>query len=269
MIGIPPDEITLVDTAGPVAHYRLGTRDGSPIADDVVVADGRGPQEAAAALLGAPPAPMAATGNPDLAEALMHAGASENRHFFVMRCDVRGPGQMTGIDPRFRLAPLPETDDPAQWRGILPGWRAAFPPEHPDHFPGDDAEAITFHLTLMDGTTMGPLHRASTLLVDQSGTAIGGIMVNVRLEESRWGGPWIADIWRDPSLRGTGIGRMLVSHARTLLAEDSFPGLMLAVTAGNDARRSYEAMGFEVVHESWILDLAPPWAGDGFVTQGG
>ena len=53
-----------------------------------------------------------------------------------------------------------------------------------------------------DGTELGRLHPASTLLVDSGDRPVAGIMVNVRLQDPPWGGPWIADIWRDPSLRG-------------------------------------------------------------------
>jgi len=216
--------------------------------------DGRSPIDAANVLLAQWPGRQVNTDDAALAEQLLLSGAATVRHSFVMRCS---PLHADLIDPnptRLRLADLPRTGDPELWARILPSWRAAFPPEHPDHLAVDDADAIAFFLPLIDGTELGPLHRASTLVVDQAGVPIAGIIINVRSHE-RWGGPWIADFWRDPSLRGHGIGSMLISRVKRLLAEDCYDALSLAVTDGNDARRAYEHEGFVDVLESWSLRL--------------
>ncbi len=164
-------------------------------------------------------------------------------------------GPLVDIDPRFSRQSLPSTTDPQVWAPILPSWRAAFPPDHPDHFDGDDPLAIAFLRRLVDGSELGPLHRSTTLLVDESGTPVAGIMVNIRSQDPPLGGPWIADIWRDPALRGTGVGAMLISHAKRLLSEDGYACLGLAVTAGNPARATYQAQGFRTVTESQTVLL--------------
>ncbi len=182
-------------------------------------------------------------------------GAAPKRHAFVMKCDLRlHPSAERGFGGLV-LAPMPTDPDPRVWEPILPSWRAAFPPDHPDHFAGDDVQAIAFHLRLVDGSELGPLHRSTTLLVDDRQRAVAGIIVNVRPQDPPWGGAWIADLWRDPSLRGTGIGPALIDHAKRLLLEDGHASLSLAVTASNPARRSYELAGFRVLIESQTLRL--------------
>ncbi len=167
-----------------------------------------------------------------------------------MQCDLRSQWEDdTGPDDRFTMSPLPTDSASGMWAAILPSWRAAFPPEHPDHFAGDDRSSIAFLMRLIDGSELGPMHRATTLLVSQ-GRPVAGIMVNVRPLEPPRGGAWIADIWRDPSLRGSGVGPLLIRRAKRLLCEDGHNSLTLAVTAGNPARLTYEAEGFRTVLES-------------------
>jgi len=107
----------------------------------------------------------------------------------------------------------------------------------------------------VDGSELGPLHRSTTLLADEADTPVAGIMVNIRSHDPPLGGPWIADIWRDPSLRGTGVGALLIGHAKRLLTEDGYPCLGLAVSAGNPARATYRLQGFRTVTESQTVLL--------------
>jgi len=232
-------------------------REGTPIADLAAVAPGRTAADAAAAVLADPDLAgwLLSTDNPSLAARLIRVGAKPRRHAFVMQCDLREPLGEPVIDSRFSLGPLPDADDRAAWRAVLPSWRDAYPSDHPDHFPGDDDTAVAFLRRLVDGTELGRLHPASTLLVDSGGRPVAGIMVNVRSQDPPWGGPWIADIWRDPSLRGEGVGSLLITHARRVLAEDGFATLGLTVTHANPARRSYERAGFRVVVESQTVLL--------------
>lgn len=180
---------------------------------------------------------------------LSEAAATPVRHSFVMRCSALASAVSHPLPSRLRTADLPHSADHALWAPILPSWCAAFPPDHPDHFPGDDTAAIGFLMPLIDGSELGPMHRSSTLLVDESGVPVAGMIVTVRSDE-QWDGPWIADLWRDPALRRTGVGPMLISRAKGLLAADGHATLSLAVTKGNDAKRSYEREGFSVVRES-------------------
>ncbi len=238
-------------------RYVDDVREGTPIADLATVVPGRTSADAAHAVLAEPDLSgwLLSTENLSLAACLIRQGAAPKRHALVMQCDLREHPATSAAHGRFAFAPLPRTADPALWTAILPSWRAAFPDDHPDHFAGDDAQAIAFHLRLVDGSELGPLHRSSTLLLDQHGSAIAGIIVNVRPQDPPWGGAWIADIWRAPDLHGSGVGPMLIDHAKSLLAEDGHAKLSLAVTFANPARHSYERSGFRVFVESQTLRL--------------
>jgi ribosomal protein S18 acetylase RimI-like enzyme len=245
----------LADHDGPVLRYVPELREGTPIADLATVIPHRSSGDAAAAALAQLPGWLLATGDLALANRLIKMGAKPRRHAIVMQCDLRGELNLVDIDPRFTLRSLPDTADPRLWAPLLPSWRAAFPPDHPDHFDGDDPLAIAFLRRLIDGSELGPLHRSTTVLLDGSGTPVAGIMVNIRSQDPPLGGAWIADIWRDPALRGTGVGAMLISHAKRLLVEDGHACLGLAVTAGNPARATYHAQGFRTVTESQTVLL--------------
>jgi GNAT superfamily N-acetyltransferase len=216
---------------------------------------GRTAGDAARAAVGQLPGWLLATDSQTLAGSLVRAGAGRRRQAFVMQCDLRQHPGGPITDDRFTPWPLPAPGDAQGWASVLPAWRAAFPPDHPDHFTGDDRTAIAFILRLVDGTELGPLHRSSILLCDGDGRCGAGIIVNIRPQEPPWGGAWIADIWRDPSLRGTGVGSLLIQHAKLLLAEDGHVSLSLAVTAGNPAKRTYEAQGFQTVSQGQTLLL--------------
>ncbi len=252
---IPIGWKALTDADGPVLRYVPELREGAPIADLASVTPNRTTAAAAAAALAQLPGWLLATDDLSLAGCLVKMGAKPRRHAVVMQCDLRTPVTTPAADPRFTLRALPDTTDPRAWAPILPSWRAAFPPDHPDHFDGDDALAIAFLRRLVDGTELGPLHRSTTLLADEAGTPVAGIMVNIRSHDPPLGGPWIADIWRDPALRGTGVGGLLIDHAKALLAEDGYASLGLAVTAGNPARATYQAQGFRTITESQTVLL--------------
>ena len=67
------------------------------------------------------------------------------------------------------------------------------------------------------------------------------------------GGPWITDLFVDPSAQGHGVGRALLGHALTQLTASGRDRLGLAVTLGNPARRLYEALGFVEQGTRWNL----------------
>lgn len=247
----------LFDDEGPVVRYVDDVREGTPIADLTEVVSGRRVNAAAVAVLAEPGLAgwLLSTNDAGLGASLVKRGATPKRHAYVMKCDLREHPAERVLGDDLTAAPLPvDAEDPA-WAAILPSWRAAFPPDHPDHFAGDDAGAISFVMRLVDGSELGPLHRSTTLLYDDAGRAVAGMLVNIRPQDPPWGGAWIADIWRDPELRGTGIGPRLIDHAKRLLVEDGQAALSLAVTAGNPARHTYEATGFRVVVESHTLRL--------------
>ena len=245
----------LTDERGPVLRYVEEQREGTPIADLAHVVSGRSVSEAAAVACARLPGWLLSTDDLALAGRLVMAGAKPRRHAVIMQCDLRAPTPMASLVPHLRLVPLPTTRTDAAWARILPSWRAAFPEDHPDHFAGDDRTAIQFVMRLVDGSELGPMHRSTTLLVDDAGVPVAGIIVNIRQKDPPWGGPWISDLWRDPALRGSGVGPMLLSRAKGLLAEDGHVCLGLAVSAGNAARRTYLTEGFHTVLESQTVLL--------------
>lgn len=171
-----------------------------------------------------------------------------------MQCDVRVAPPAPRWDAGLTVTALPSLTDRPAWLAILPSWRAAFPPGHPDHFDGDDRAAVAFLQRVASGAEVGPLHPATTLVTDSAGAVVAGCLVTVRSQPPPWGGPWIADIWRDPSYRGTGLGSALIAHAGNLVAASGHASLSLMVTDGNPARRSYERAGFrEVAARTTVL----------------
>jgi ribosomal protein S18 acetylase RimI-like enzyme len=238
-----------------VLRYVEDVREGAPIADLATVVSGRIPAAAAAAAVDQLPGWLLYTDNASLASRLIGLGATRKRQASVMQCDLRADAMDADVtDDRFTLAPLPTDPASAHWAAILPSWRAAFPADHPDHFDGDDRSSIAFLMRLVDGSELGPLHRSTTLLVRRN-RPVAGIVVNVRPQEPPRGGAWIADLWRDPSLRGSGVGPLLIRHAKRLLREDGHHSLTLAVSAGNPARATYAAEGFRAVLESHTVLL--------------
>ena len=244
----------LGDEQGPALEYDRSDRRGGATADVAEIAPGRTAQEAAAVACAQLPGWRITTADPSLSDALVAAGAEFRRRALIMQCRLaEGASREPDLRP-FEARPLPSTtSDPALWAPILPSWRAAFPPGHPDHLDVDEAGALAFFAPLIDGTEMGPLHRSTCVVADPDGRVGAGIVVNVRSRDARAGGPWISDIWRDPGLRGTGIGARLIERAQHQLAADGFTTLTLAVTRGNNAERSYSAAGFTLLMDSRIL----------------
>jgi len=191
-----------------------------------------------------------------LAGALAGAGATLTRRALIMSCPLADVAPARPFSNDFELGDVPTTSDVGPWLPVLESWQAAFPPGHPDYLDmSDPATAVQFFMRLVDGSEMGPLHRSSCLLMDRNGRALAGIIVNIREEDPPWGGPWISDIWRDPSLRGSGVGPSLIDRAKAQLVEDGYLHLTLAVTATNEAARTYEREGFTLVMDSKHLSI--------------
>ncbi|MDI1290246.1 MAG: GNAT family N-acetyltransferase [bacterium] len=196
------------------------------------------------------------TQDSSLAHALVNSGATLTRHALIMSCPLDRIGPARPFSEGFELGDVPTTSEVSQWLPVLQSWQAAFPPGHPDYLDmSDPPTAVQFFMRLVDGSEMGPLHRSSCLLIDADGRARAGIIVNIRAGDPPSGGPWISDIWRDPSLRGSGVGPSLIDRAKSQLVEDGYSALTLAVTATNDAARTYEREGFALVMDSKHLSI--------------
>ncbi len=128
-------------------------------------------------------------------------------------------------------------------------------PAHPDHTPGDKSDLIREHLQpLLDRSEMGINHRSSIAVI-QSGAPIAGIIISLREGDPPFGGPWVSEIWVDPTHQHQGIGRFLITQAQKELKEDGYTSLGLAVTNGNPAKQLYENSEFTTVQLSWTVAL--------------
>ncbi|MUH46172.1 MAG: GNAT family N-acetyltransferase [Actinobacteria bacterium] len=249
------DRRMLTDKRGDVVSYVANTRGERQQADIAEVVRGRGNDEAARALTGRCPGWYVSTLEPLLAAAVGARGATPTRHVHVMVAQTR---------------PNPEHDEPAasadlhvafidfaafEWAEILPSWKAAYAPGHPDHEPGDDDLLLESELRpYVERAALGPVHRSTTLAI-VDGRVAGAIVISLRPEPVPFGGPWITEVWRDPATPLRGLGAALIERALGLLCADGFKTLGLAVTDGNPARRVYERLGFEPALESWTYLL--------------
>jgi GNAT superfamily N-acetyltransferase len=144
----------------------------------------------------------------------------------------------------------------AQYGAVL---RRAYPPDHPDHEPGDAdprAAASTIESYLRGEQVGAWIPDASLEATDQRGRVMGAIVIShIEANLAYAGGPWITDVFVDPEFAGLGTGGALIAHAATRLATQGRPTLGLAVTASSPARRLYERMGFVTRHEIWRIAL--------------
>jgi GNAT superfamily N-acetyltransferase len=139
---------------------------------------------------------------------------------------------------------------------LLAAYAAAYPPEHPDwrhEGPPGDLEADL--AGVVEGTALGPLLAASRLALDAGGVPVGAVLVTDPGGDPPFGGPWIAQLFRDPAPALAGTGRALLCSALARATIAGLPALSLAVTDGNPAVRLYDALGFERVLSSFSVDL--------------
>jgi GNAT superfamily N-acetyltransferase len=235
-----------------VATYETWAREGLPRAEDVWGAPGAGPAVIAAAAMRALPGHVVA-GPPGLGEALIAAGAAPRRRALLMTRDLRAavPPAPAGI-PGFAL--VPATADMAQALGEAAV--AAYPAGHPDHDPErseeDEREALR---RVMAGEAVGPLLPASVAARREDGALAGAALVCRMPGEPPHGGPWVADLFRDPAAP-RGLGAALLAEAMRRCAAQGHEVLGLVVTLGNPAVALYERLGFTVARE--VLSVLIP-----------
>ena len=87
----------------------------------------------------------------------------------------------------------------------------------------------------------------------ESGDVLGVIWSPAAPAQPPFGGPWIADVFRDPSARG--VGGALLRRALAVATRDGLPALGLAVTHANSARPLYAAHGFADVWNGLNVDV--------------
>jgi hypothetical protein len=244
----------LLDSAGEtVAGFELAERDGRPQADLLAPADGVHADRAVAVVM-AELRGWRVAGEEPFARLLVAAGGAPRRHVHVMTRDLtRDPAPSSWLEPQLpagvRVMPA---DRPAA--DLVPALRAAFTPDHPDYADMRDPEHPEEELDeLISGRLLGPLLRSSALAVGESGDVLGAIVVTNSPGAPPFGGPWIADVFRDPSARG--VGGALFRRALAVATRDGLPALGLAVTHANSARPLYAAHGFTDVWNGLNVDV--------------
>jgi len=101
------------------------------------------------------------------------------------------------------------------------------------------------------GDELGPwLPTASAHIRCDDGSIVAAIVISNRLQTASGpSGPWITDVFVDPTLSGHGLGQALIFRAAHQLVELGYTSLGLAVTHGNPAIRVYERLGFRIERE--------------------
>ncbi len=131
--------------------------------------------------------------------------------------------------------------------------------DHVDHQPEDDDPVATARTieTYLRGEEPGAwISDASWHILLATRRVAGAIVVSDWARDGdEANGPWIRDIFAEPSLSGQGLGAALISRAAYELASAGRLALGLAVTVGNPARRLYERLGFEITHENWRITV--------------
>ncbi len=198
-------------------------------------------------------------GAPAAVEALVARRSIAGRRRFVMDRDLSThPAADATTDV------VLEPFDPARTREYGELSTAAYPPGHPDHGLADVTpdEATATLDRLVRGELVGPWAPAASFhAVGEHGAVVGVILVSeLAPSAGHGGGPWISDIFVDPSHAGRGIGRALIERAVGALVGHERPTLGLAVTAGNPAQRLYASLGFVVSQDVTVVDV-PDHAG--------
>ena len=134
--------------------------------------------------------------------------------------------------------------------------RRAYPPDHPDHEHGDatpEGAAATIR-GYLSGEIVGPVIAEASAEARLNDVLAGlNVVSEMPTDDEFEGGPWITDLFVDPSAQGQGVGQALLGHAIEQLAAAGRPTLGLAVTLDNPARRLYETLGFVVLATRWNL----------------
>lgn len=194
--------------------------------------------------------------DPAAAAAAIAAGGRLERHSMVMVLDSADAPPSTPLTGGFSIAPM-DAEHIVDYGGVI---RRAYPPDHPDHEPGDadPASAASTLRHYLSGEQIGAwIPEASLHATDRTGGVVGLIIVNeTDATEAFDAGPFVTDVCVDPAAAGNGIGGELVIASARALAELGWAYMTLVVTVGNPAQRVYERLGFRVSAESWRIEVA-------------
>ncbi|MFE4972510.1 GNAT family N-acetyltransferase [Kitasatospora sp. NPDC056651] len=233
----------------PVLRYLLDEREGRPWADLLEVLD---ESVDAAGFVRAELPGWVVSGSPELGQELVAHGARVLRHAHTFSRDLRAdppPADWAGTPLREGLRAVPCDRAPEE---LYEAWRAAFDPDHVDHYPGEDAQVLAERIApLLAGNAIGPVLPSSLLAVDAEDRVVAGLVIT-----DRDGRPWVADVFRHPERGYRGLGADLLRRAIGDAATRGLADITLVVTEGNPARRVYEALGFR--HQETSLTVVVP-----------
>lgn len=246
------DREALRDATGrDVATFVRGTRDGLPLADDVLPAPGVAHEDVAAAAE-ASLAGHIVGASIGVGELLVARGATPRRRVVVMARDMGVVVEPVAPAAAVSVLPAGSTSPDA----LLDAYIAAYPPGHPDHRPALDREGELEELReLMAGEVVGPQLACSRVAI--AGDApVGAALLYDHAGKRPLGGPWVGELFRHPDAPA-GTGAALLASALAAARDDGLATVGLVVTEGNPAQRLYERAGF-VERQRLFAVLLPP-----------
>jgi GNAT superfamily N-acetyltransferase len=187
-----------------------------------------------------------------LARVLLAGGGRLVRHSHILSRDLRAH-PATDAGPLPAGLTLSPADRPAA--DLVPAFKAAFPPEHVDGAErvGKDVQAEL--ASVLEQGVAGPVLRCSRLAVDAGGHVHAAAIVTGLEREPPFGGPWLAECFRNRDPRYGGSGRALLEHTLVQATRDGLPAIGLAVTHGNRARELYLELGFREIFTALSVEL--------------
>ncbi len=195
------------------------------------------------------------TSDEELARSLEAAGAVQLRHAHTLSHPLEHLVPSAADDPELAIEPLTagQLSRHAQRLGEL--HHAAYPVGHVDHTDDDVSAAVEHIRAIGRGELLGPLMQVSRVAI-HAGQIVGACLVVDRDGTPPDGGPWVIDIFRDPTSSVRGVGAALLGGALAAARSAGLSGVSLAVSHQNTrALRLYTALGFVDTGQSWTLSL--------------
>jgi RimJ/RimL family protein N-acetyltransferase len=252
-----PARTPLTDSKGRTfLVYTLAedARDGRPWADGAWRPDDVSAAEAARATLNLLPGYAVSSADQPLVDAFLAGGATELRHAHVMTHDLGtlpDPREVSGL----AVHRLTRAQLLRHARQIAVLMVSAYPPGHPDHRFQDTDHAVRSITMVAHDEVLGPYLSDSQVAVHDH-VIIGACLVVDRPGRAPEGGPWVLDIFRDPSVPIGGVGRAMLTATLHTAREDGLASVSLAVSHDNaNAIGLYASLGFVDHEESWTLAL--------------